>query len=284
MSANFKIKNISNKQFKLITNVIDFTDMLSKKKFKDAFVNYLPLMLVENTDIINNDYAFDHIMTILQDTYDDYGPKDKLNTVKLKFQNINNDIEIDHEIFNYLASIMDLYIRVALGQFECIDQAMCFNENNNNRKMDYEDVLKYYAVLKNCISSYINHGVNYLNVSFGIYSPYIKDDIRIIYDLYKIFMYELGYKGVYGYTPDPISKHINTHLQITSDKDQIIYANKLSLEKFLEKIGPDNYIIDNNIIYILKSDRYTKYYMIYDKNMVVLKKYNGKIIIKNGTN
>ena len=101
----------------------------------------------------------------------------------------------DHEHNRFVENMLDLVLRISLGQWEELNQVVF--SNDVKFFMDEEDKKELEKIK-----------INYFGapIGFGIGSTMLKNDVRILYDFYKVLMYEMGEGGVYSYDVIPMSK------------------------------------------------------------------------------
>lgn len=204
----------------------------------------------------------------------------KFNSIKI----IKTDDMISFEIYitdkelRILKYAMDLHIRIALGQIEETARWICGNSTEKIEKFyDYvflseEERRAISLHLTNIANPKFKNSENYIfrstGVSFGIFSKEVNDDIRKLYDVYKVLMFESGCGGVYGYKPSKSSNEL--------DKLPMIY---FPIKDAMTFKGEDEYFLDfvQNAKYHKDDD---KIYLPYDENLSILLEYGDKIFKK----
>ena len=102
----------------------------------------------------------------------------------------------DEEHLKFVAEMLDIVIRMAGGQWEMlyhiqstVDRGALFLSQEDRK------------TLERLKDEYF--GTDYY---FGINSITLNDDVRVIYDFYKVWMFEMGAGGCYSYDVYPLSK------------------------------------------------------------------------------
>lgn len=121
--------------------------------------------------------------------------------------------------------MLDLVLRIALGQW---DQLYMVQRtiDGGNFFLDEEDRLIVDAMRNKYFGK---------ETHFGIGSTTLSDEVRMIYDLYKVLMYENGAGGVYGYEPYALSNEVLPTVYLTPVKTWDIKKPN-DVERILEKL------------------------------------------------
>ena len=138
-----------------------------------------------------------------------------------------------------VAEMVDLVIRLAGGQWEHLG-AIQRSIGKDVFFLSQEDRIQLDTIKD------VYFGKDYY---FGINSITLKDEIRVIYDFYKVWMFEMGVGGVYGYDVFPLSKEQLPTIEfkpknvwkITGEEDlDLIYASLKEKEED-DNVYPDKY-------------------------------------------
>lgn len=122
------------------------------------------------------------------------------------------------------------------------------------------------------------------NASFGIYSRHVNDSARVLYDLYKVFMYEDGVGGVYGYAPKQTSEDIMLpEVEFEPIGEMIYSGNDNEVFKFMEgKEDRVRYYDDKPELYVCeKEDTWMTFTPVHNGDRLLrLRNGNCKVIKK----
>ena len=121
--------------------------------------------------------------------------------------------------------MLDLVLRIALGQW---DQLYMVQRtiDDGNFFLNEEDRLIVDAIRNEYFGP---------ETHFGIGSTTLSDEVRMIYDLYKVLMYENGVGGVYGYEPYALSNEVLPTVYLTPIKTWDIKKPN-DVEKILKEL------------------------------------------------
>lgn len=122
--------------------------------------------------------------------------------------------------------MLDLVLRIALGQW---DQLYMVQRtiDNGNFFLNEEDRLIVDAMRNEYFGA---------ETHFGIGSTTLSDEVRMIYDLYKVLMYENGTGGVYNFQPYALSDEVLPTVYLTPVKTWDIKKPN-DVERILEELS-----------------------------------------------
>lgn len=126
-------------------------------------------------------------------------PSDKQHTYELEVN--SGDLEI-------LELATDTTIRLALGQWDILGKILMKIRDKNGQA-----IYKHYFCFESFVPVYRNRilpvfnqlGVD-IGCSFGIHSKEISENIREIYDFYKVLLFEWKPIGIYNYSPSKAAR------------------------------------------------------------------------------
>lgn len=194
------------------------------------------------------------------------------------------EVDVSEEELSLLRYYLDLPSRIVLGQWDRLVDFL----RTTSYKGDFVDALSisekttFIGDCRNdCLALYLSKGLT-AGASLGIYSPELSENIRELYDFYKVLMYEMGVKGCYGF---PVRKASKTSMPLPSVEFPLEYVGEFdgdittfeerwdkskqeSLKKFSDE--PDK-------LY-LPVDEYT--YQVLRHGDKIYKKRNGNYILK----
>ena len=119
------------------------------------------------------------------------------------------DVDMTEDEVILLQAHLDLPLRIAAGQWDRLKEFLMLTSFEHKpwkfEISSYDDmVIDYYK--NKSVDIYQKKGFT-TYASFGIFAKEFSEDVRELYDFYKVFMYEAGVKGVYSST---VSKAANT--------------------------------------------------------------------------
>ena len=220
-----------------------------------------------------------------------YELENKFSEIKINNSDSIKEFEmnLDENHIATLKKAADLYIRVALTQIEEISMLM-FNTRTKDGKLYYvkgffleyeEHNMIHDTLVEISNPAYMGtHDCLFLSrgASFGIHSDNVDDNVRILYDFYKVLMYESGEKGVYGYKPRTVSKTLDVYPYVIFPiVDGMTYIGE---DDYFNKFTNGEYkhvYEDNNKIYLPYAEHMSVRLDIGDK---IYKKYNRRFIIE----
>lgn len=183
---------------------------------------------------------------------------------------------IDKDQMDLLCKAMDFYIRIVLGQMEKIPMLIKNNIENANTIDPFSKEMDY--IRSKITSVYEEHGVPDTG-SLGIYAPAINEKVRVLYDMYKVLMYERGASGVYGFKPSPIAKEYHDQIEVGCN-DEVLIEYDGDLEGLKKAIGDDNVkeFRDDPGVFYVKNGEYS--WRKLTEGLKIRKKHNGEIEVK----
>ena len=119
------------------------------------------------------------------------------------------DVDMTEEEVILLQTYLDMPLRIAAGQWDRLKEFLMstsFEYKPWKFEMSSYDAMAIHYYKNKSIDIYQKKGFT-TYASFGIFAKEFSEDVRELYDFYKVFMYEAGVKGVYSST---VSKTANT--------------------------------------------------------------------------
>lgn len=249
---------------------------LFSKAFKDPAMNQLNKEMIEDLKAF---LAGDKDVRFAR-----FEHKDELNDLIQRMDKAAGnefEIELTDSQIHVFCLALDLYIRIWLGQWEELYSMLRYIDVNGMPlevtwfpSSEIRDRLYWYREKIVPAFAELSFGAAY-GASFGIHSTDLNDSIRVIYDIYKVMMYEKGSGGVYAYTPYPISDEPACSITFPIVRE---WDGKENLEEFLGK-GKYKYHNENGQIYAPIKENIA---MLVEKGDTLLQLRNGFYrVVKN---
>lgn len=194
------------------------------------------------------------------------------------------EVDISEEELSLLRYYLDLPSRIVLGQWNRLVDFL----RTTSYKGDFVDIslisekTTFIGDCRNdCIALYLSKGLT-AGASLGIYSSELSENIRELYDFYKVLMYEMGVKGCYGF---PVKKTAKTSMPLPSVEFPLEYVGEFTddITTFEERWNKDKQeslkkFSDEPDKLYLPVGEYT--YQVLRPGDKIYKKRNGNYILK----
>lgn len=195
-------------------------------------------------------------------------------------------MELTSNQLTQLMKALDFTSRIYCGQWDNICSLMFENTTEDGNHMYSSmsaDIKTEHDIceLRNKICPEFETDNIWTSSSYGINNKKISDNARVIYDLYKEFMYSNGASGVYGYKPSPISKEPAPIIKFP-DIDEIIWTGE-NVSDMLKFLNTDiSHFYANGKYYVNEKDYENgNTFFPIEIGDIIAKKWNGNCYIKN---
>lgn len=304
MKVGFKLSQAQKEEILL---ALDFCQDFCSLNWESAFLKLFPTAYAdydENT-VFGDDwqfllkevrYSITGPITDLKNVYNPY--ESVLRGIKHKFLEVYDKklmiLELSAEEANVLSKVLDFPYRVASGQWDMFGTWLYGLKDKDGKSI----VNEYFVDIPNgaeyrnaIIRPFADKRLSY-NSSFGIMSHMFTEKARILYDVYKAFMYEECGIGVHEYKPrkaehtdDPMPK-VETEIEFLFECTEELLkpqnTDELMFREFSERARPlrkfDGY--DGELFVPVSEEIGTLYSPLKVGDRVFLKK-NGFYVVQS---
>lgn len=214
--------------------------------------------------------------------------KIKAVTKKNKNNIISFNLNMNDEEIGILCNSLDIVSRIYMGQWDKFVCLLFGNKTKDGKR--FFDYLVCNGAEEICILQYRNRlykqfDMDYIygpGASYGICSLEISDNARVMYDLYKVIMYNKGAGGVHGYPPHINSKEAKLPVIEFPDIETMVFDGNIDkVVKFTENKSDEpitrKMIVEDGDLYVKTGENF---YTLVVKGDKLIKKYNKTFIVK----
>lgn len=176
----------------------------------------------------------------------DFRAKDLAEEIASTLLTDNFD-ETDNNKVGFVAEMLDVVLRIAIGQWDQLCQVQNTIGDCDTYFLSLEDRIEIEKIRNDFIGE-----ENY----FGIGSETLSDEVRMIYDFYKVWMYEMGAGGCYSFEPFAFSGELLPTITFKPQKTwDIVDENNIDyILKDLNEEQRKGAELDNGYSYFKSSD------------------------------
>lgn len=198
-----------------------------------------------------------------------------LNLGEYKGKEVNVKLDMNKDEIEVLKKSLDIITRLYIGQIDelfslLFDNTLATGERFSKSYIPGNKERAWISVLLGKIVV----GKSVTEFHYGIFNPHVDNRARILYDIYKVLMYESGVKGCYCFKPTAACELALPKIKFPSEK---MVVEKISdVYSFVDDIR-DLHQVDSEL-YLNIEKLYTSIRI--DIGDTIYKKYNGKYLVK----